>query len=171
MTGLDPSTDVILQIVCFITDYNLTLLEPTGLELIIHHPQSVLSAMGPWCQRTHSATGLTEKVLASKLTPTEAAVELLSYIKSYVPEPRTALLAGNSIHADRSFLVKMCPDVIDHLHYRLLDVSTVKECVRRWCSDRIRKGVPQKKELHEARQDVLESIEEMRYYKQTLFNH
>lgn len=78
-------------------------------------------------------------------------------------------MAGNSIHADRSFLVKMCPEVIEHLHYRMIDVSTVKECVRRWCGEEIRRGVPKKKESHEARQDILESIEEMRYYKEMIF--
>ena len=170
MTGLDPTSDVILQIVCFITTHDLTLLEPTGLELIIRHPKSTLDAMGPWCQRTHTATGLTSKVLASTLTPSEAAAKLWEYIASYVPEPRKALLAGNSIHADRMFLNKLCPKVIEHLHYRVLDVSTVKECVRRWCGPEIRKAVPVKKELHEARQDVLESIEEMRYYKEMLFD-
>ncbi|KAF8420609.1 ribonuclease H-like domain-containing protein [Tirmania nivea] len=170
MTGLDPTSDVILQIVCFITTHDLTILEPTGLELIIHHPKSTLDKMGPWCQRTHAATGLTSKVLASTLTPSEAATQLWAYITSYVPEPRKALLAGNSIHADRMFLSKLCPKVIEHLHYRILDVSTVKECVRRWCGPEIRKAVPTKKELHEARQDVLESIEEMRYYKEKCFS-
>lgn len=170
MTGLDPACDVILQIVCFITNSTLTLLDPTGLELIIHHPASTLSAMGPWCQSTHSSTGLTTRVLASPLTPTDAAEQLLAYIQSHVPEPRRALLAGNSIHADRAFLVKMCPKVIDHLHYRLLDVSTIKECVRRWGCKQLRSNVPQKKGLHEARQDVLESIEEMKYYKEVLFD-
>lgn len=170
MTGLDPTCDVILQIVCFITDSTLTLLDPTGLELVIHHPASTLSAMGPWCQRTHSSTGLTARVLASTLTPTDAAEQLLSYIQTHVSEPRLALLAGNTIHTDRAFLAKMCPKVIGYLHYRLMDVSTIKECVRRWGCKQLRSNVPQKKGLHEARQDVLESIEEMRYYKEVLFD-
>ncbi|KAF8462991.1 ribonuclease H-like domain-containing protein [Kalaharituber pfeilii] len=170
MTGLNPETDVILQIVCFITSSSLDLLEPTGLELVIHYPKSVLDQMGPWCQETHARTGLTQRVLASTTTPEEAAAKLLAYIKAHVPKPRSALLAGNSIHADRMFLAKLCPEILEHLHYRIMDVSTLKECARRWSSKGVRSRVPQKKGLHEARADVLESIEEMRYYKKVFFD-
>ncbi|KAI5805548.1 ribonuclease H-like domain-containing protein [Peziza echinospora] len=170
MTGLDPTTDAILQIVCFITTADLTLVEPAGLELVVHHPQSTLAAMGPWCQETHAKTGLTARVAASTTSPESAAAQLLEYITRHVPKPRTALLAGNSIHADRMFLAKMCPDVLEHLHYRIIDVSTIKECLRRWGGPVVRAGVPAKKELHEARMDVLESIEEMKYYKKVLFD-
>ena len=170
MTGLDPTHDVILQIVCFVTDAFLTPLENEGLELVIHHPQSVLSEMSAWCQDTHSRTGLISRVLSSTLTPPEAASKLLAYVKAHVPEPRKALLAGNTVHADRMFLEKMAPELVDWLHYRIMDVSTVKECLRRWGNEEVRRGVPKKKELHEARQDVLESIEEMRYYKKMLFD-
>ncbi|KAL7275135.1 Phosphoglucomutase-2 [Rhizina undulata] len=170
MTGLDRDRDVILQICCYITDSHLNLLEESGFETVIHHPQSVLDGMGEWCQRTHSQTGLTSRVLASTTTPGAAAAALLAYIKKHVPEPRRALLAGNSVHADKSFLEKEYREVVEWLHYRIVDVSTVKEAARMWCSAEIRGNVPEKKETHEARMDILESIEEMRYYKKCLFD-
>jgi oligoribonuclease (3'-5' exoribonuclease) len=170
MTGLDPETDRILQICCFVTDAQLQLLEPSGFETIIHHPQSTLDAMSQWCIDTHGRSGLTSAVLASSTTASAAAAELLSYIKKFVPEPRTALLAGNSVHADRAFLSKgPYAPVLEWLHYRILDVSTIKEAVRRWGSEELLKDVPPKRERHLAKDDILESIEEMRYYRNRLF--
>ncbi|KAL1968351.1 hypothetical protein VTN77DRAFT_1880 [Rasamsonia byssochlamydoides] len=171
MTGLDPETDQILQICCFITDAQLQLLEPNGFEVVIHHPQSTLDAMSQWCIDTHGRSGLTAAVLASTTTPSTAAAELLAYIKRFVPEPRTALLAGNSVHADRAFLSKgPYAQVLEWLHYRILDVSTIKEAVRRWGSDELLQNAPPKREVHLAKDDILESIEEMRYYRDRLFS-
>lgn len=170
MTGLDPKTDQILQICCFITDANLNLLETTGFETVIHVPQTALDSMSQWCIDTHGRTGLTARVQNSTVTPKAAAAELLAYIKRYVPTPRTALLAGNSVHADKSFLA--CgpyADVLEWLHYRIVDVSTIKEVVRRWGGEGLLNSVPPKKEVHEAREDILESIEEMKYYRGALF--
>ncbi|KAK2767801.1 Oligoribonuclease, mitochondrial [Arachnomyces sp. PD_36] len=170
MTGLDPTTDSILQICCFITDSNLNLLDPTGFEAIIHHPKSTLDSMSEWCITTHSRTGLTPAVLSSTTTASTASQSLLSYIKRYIPHPRTALLAGNSIHADRAFLAKEpYAEVLEWLHYRILDVSSVKEGVRRWCGEGVLRDAPVKKGVHEAREDILESIEEMRYYRDRVF--
>ncbi|KAK2798170.1 hypothetical protein FQN51_007856 [Onygenales sp. PD_10] len=170
MTGLDPSKDKILQICCYITDANLHLLEPHGFEAIIHHPRHVLDEMNAWCIDTHGRSGLTAAVLASTTTPAAAADSLLAYIKQHVPRKRTALLAGNSVHADKAFLaVEPYARVLEWLHYRLLDVSSVKEAVRRWGSEEVLSQVPRKKLVHLAREDILESIEEMRYYRGRLF--
>lgn len=170
MTGLDPSKNSILQISCFITDSQLNLLDTQGWGAIIHHPQSILDQMDAWCTRTHASTGLTSAAIASTTTPEQAAEGLLSYIKKYVPEQRIALLAGNSVHADRAFLSKARYDrVLEHLHYRILDVSSIKEAVRRWATEEKLRGVPGKKGVHEAREDILESIEEARFYKEMFF--
>lgn len=115
-------------------------------------------------------TGLTARVLSSTTTIESATTQLLNYIRRYAPTPRVSLLAGNSIHADRAFLTRQFPSIIEHLNYRILDVSTVKEAVRMWCSDEILQGVPRKTGTHEARMDILESIEEMKYYKGVLFD-
>ncbi|OJD12503.1 hypothetical protein AJ78_06913 [Emergomyces pasteurianus Ep9510] len=170
MTGLDPRTDKILQICCFITDSDLNILEPNGFEAIIHHPKSVLDSMNDWCIKTHGQSGLSAAVSASTTTPKAAAEGLLAYIKNYVPQKRTGLLAGNSVHADKAFLAyEPYAEVLQWLHYRLLDVSSFKEAVRRWGDEEILRDVPKKGFLHLAREDILESIEEMRYYRRVLF--
>lgn len=171
MTGLDPETDQIIEICCLITDAQLNLLEPNGFEAVIHQPKSKLDAMSQWCIDTHGKSGLTQAVLASTTDAATAAKGLLAYIKKYVPESRTALLAGNSIHADRSFLAKgPYAPVLEWLHYRLLDVSAIKEAARRWGSDELLREAPRKREVHKARDDILESIEEVKYYRSRLFN-
>lgn len=170
MTGLDPQTDHILQICCFITDAQLNVLDPHGFEVVVHHPQSVLDGMSQWCIDTHGRSGLTAAVQASSTRPEQAAAELLKYIKTYVPEPRTALLAGNSVHADKAFLRREpYKPVLEWLHYRILDVSAIKEAVRRWGSDEMLQNAPPKKGVHLAKDDILESIEEMKYYRRCLF--
>lgn len=170
MTGLNSDTDSILQICCFITDAHLHLLEPTGFETVIHHPKHTLDTMSPWCVDTHGRTGLTAAVLSSTTTSEAAAADLLSYIRKYVPQPRTAVLAGNSVHADKAFLARgPYASVLEWLHYRILDVSAIKEAARRWGSEELLGAVPAKREVHLAKDDILESIEEMRFYKERLF--
>ncbi|KAJ5390148.1 RNA exonuclease Rex2 [Penicillium cataractarum] len=170
MTGLDPETDTILQICCIITDAQLQVLEPQGFDAVIHHPDSVLNNMSAWCIDTHGHTGLTAAVRASTTTAADAAASLLEYIQRHVPAPRTALLAGNSVHADKAFLARgPYAKVLEYLHYRILDVSSIKEAARRWGSEELLAEVPGKKEVHLARDDILESIEEMRYYRGKLF--
>lgn len=123
-----------------------------------------------WCTKTHGENGLTEAVINSNTTPEQAATGLLSYIRKYIPEPRKALLAGNSVHADKAFLRKEpYKKVNDHFHHRILDVSTIKEAAKRWSSPEVLDQVPKKRTLHTARDDILESIEEARYYKQAIF--
>nr|KMM72966.1 oligoribonuclease [Coccidioides posadasii RMSCC 3488] len=170
MTGLDPETDHILQISCFLTDAGLNLLEPEGFHVTVHQPQYILSSMSSWCVSTHGHSGLTAAVLDSTTTPSEAASALLAYIQKYIPESRTALLAGNSVHADRAFLArKPYKTVVDWLHYRILDVSSVKEAARRWANDEVLRNAPEKKGAHLAKDDILESIEEMKFYRDRIF--
>ncbi|GAB1194576.1 hypothetical protein APSETT444_003822 [Aspergillus pseudonomiae] len=170
MTGLDSEKDQIIQICCFITDASLQLLDPHGFETVVNVSKTTLDNMSQWCIDTHGRTGLTAAVLASTVTPESAASELLAYIQQYVPQPRTALLAGNSVHADKAFLSRgPYAKVLEWLHYRILDVSTFKEAARRWGADELLAAVPRKKEVHLAKDDILESIEEMRFYKERLF--
>ncbi|KAK6512310.1 hypothetical protein TWF481_001198 [Arthrobotrys musiformis] len=169
MTGLTPPRDKLLQIACFITDSQLNLLDTTGFEVVISRPSSLLSQMDEWCTTTHTNTGLIPRVLSSKTTVSEASTSLLEYIKKYVPEPKKAILCGNSIHFDKLFLSIEMPEVVDWLSYRVGDVSSVKEFARRWCAEEVLECLPAKKYTHEAKQDILESIEEARYYRRVLF--
>lgn len=170
MTGLDLEKDTILSLACFITDADLNLLDDKGYEAIIHHSQSQLDQMGGWCTTQHGASGLSAAALASSTTAEQASAECLAYIKKYVPEPKKALLAGNTVHADKAFLRKEpWRPIVRHLHHRILDVSAIKEAMRRWSPDEVLKGSPMKKGAHEARGDILESIEEARYYREKIF--
>ncbi|KAI9686891.1 MAG: hypothetical protein M1822_002644 [Bathelium mastoideum] len=170
MTGLDYEHDTIMSIACFVTDHDLGLLEPGGFEVFVHHSQEQLDAMGEWCQTHHGKSGLTDACLQSKTSPAQAADDLFQYIKSLVPERRRALLAGNSVHADRMFLLKPpYKQIVQHLHHRLLDVSAIKEAARRWAPPEILKKSPQKAGKHDAKIDILESIEEARFYRKTFF--
>lgn len=168
MTGLDPSKDTILSVSCIITDHALNPLDTTGFDAVIHHGSTALAAMNPWCIEHHGASGLTAACLASTTTTHRAAIDLLNYIKIHVPEKGKALLAGNSVHADKAFLSQGLwaeVGVLSWLHYRILDISAIKEAVRRWCGPTVLEHVPKKKNAHTAREDILESLEEARFYK------
>ncbi|KEF60978.1 uncharacterized protein A1O9_02542 [Exophiala aquamarina CBS 119918] len=167
MTGLDSRTDTILSISVLLTTSDLTPLEPEGLTLCINHSEAQLASMSEWCTKTHTSTGLTTLCLNpnTSTTPTLAAAQILQYIKTYIPTPQTALLAGNSIHADRAFLMVPPWDaILAHLHYRLFDVSATKEMLRRWAPPEVLAAAPVKQLRHSAREDVLESIDEARFY-------
>lgn len=169
MTGLDPDKDEVIEIFCLITHANLELVEPEGWGTVIHLPKERLGQMDEWCVQTHGENGLTAASIASEVTAEQAADELLAYIKKFVPEPRTGRLAGNTVHADKAFLSKgPYRKVVDYLHYRILDVSSIKEAAMRW-SPHLLDGLPRKKLLHKAKDDILESIEEAKYYKTTIF--
>lgn len=170
MTGLNRNHDTIMSISCFITDANLNLLDPDGFDVIIHHDNAVLDAMDEWCINTHGKSGLTQACSASDTMPDVAAASLLQYVKRIVPEARKGLLAGNSVHCDKEFLSKPPYNVVmEHLHYRILDVSSIKEAARRWSPKKVIEGVPRKRGLHQAREDILESIEEAKYYREMFF--
>jgi len=170
MTGLDAERDTILSISCFVTDAQLHSLDVDGWEVTIHHEKSALDKMNDWCISTHGKSGLTAAAIASTTTAQEAAEGLLEYIKFLVPEKGKALLAGNSVHCDKEFLKEPPYNIVlDHLHYRILDVSSIKEAARRWAPERVLDMVPKKKGLHQAREDILESIEEARFYRDMIF--
>ncbi|KAF2202369.1 oligoribonuclease-like protein [Delitschia confertaspora ATCC 74209] len=170
MTGLDAENDTIMQIACFVTDADLNLLDENGFEVVVHHNKEVLDRMGEWCIKHHGDSGLTSACIASTVTPEQAAQNLLKYIQRYVPKSRKALLAGNSVHADKAFLIKYPYTVVtNHLHYRILDVSSIKEAARRWAPVDILKQTPKKQGLHEAREDILESIREAKFYREAFF--
>ena len=170
MTGLDRQKDTIMSISCFVTDSQLNLLDEKGFDTIVHHDKSTLDSMDEWCTNTHGKSGLTNACVSSTTSADMAASALLQYIREYVPKPRTGLLAGNSVHCDKEFLNKRpYTKVIEYLHYRILDVSSIKEAARRWASEGTLEKVPRKKGLHQAREDILESIEEARYYRQVFF--
>lgn len=167
MTGLNPQTDTILSLSCYITDSTLTVLDATGYHATILTPASTLSSMSAWCIETHTRSGLVAQCQSTSQSipaPT-AAADLLSYIRRFVPQPGVALLAGNTVHMDRRFLAMEPWSAVDaYLHYRILDVSAIKEAVRRWCKDEVLERVPMKQGRHEADADVKESIEEARFY-------
>lgn len=167
MTGLDPVTDVILEIAVAVTDGRLDQLAE-GPDLVVHTDQDRLAAMEPIVARMHADSGLTEAAVASSLTVEEAERRVLDFVKSQVPERGLAPLAGNSVHADRAFLHRYMPDLEGWLHYRNVDVSTLKELVRRW-DPALYDRRPSKKGGHRALADIRESIEELRFYCRHLF--
>src|SRR6201992_3773453 len=161
MTGLDVVNDEIIQIACFVTDYDLNVLDEEGFETVVHQSRERMDQMDEWCTKTHAKTGLTERVISSTVTAEEAADALSEYVQRLVPESGKAILAGNSVHYDKEYLRRQpYTKFLDHLHHRILDVSSIKEAVRRWSDPQLLKKVPRKKGTHEARQDILESIEE-----------
>ncbi|CAJ2513120.1 Uu.00g012390.m01.CDS01 [Anthostomella pinea] len=169
MTGLDVDREEIIEIFCIITTGTLDVVDKDGWGTVVHQSKERMDMMDEWCTRTHEKSGLTAAVLASKVTHEQAADELLAYIKKHIPE-RGAILAGNSVHADRAFLRKEpYKKVVDYLHHRILDVSSIKEAARRWCPKKIIHNAPHKQGLHQAKEDILESIAEARYYKEVIF--
>ncbi len=164
MTGLDPDKDTILEIATLITDKELNILAE-GPCLAIHHPQDVLDGMDAWCAEHHGASGLSARVQASTIRLTEAEQQTLAFIRSFIPKGASPL-CGNSIHQDRRFLMRHMPQLEAYLHYRNIDVSTIKELVRRWYPDI---QLPEKKGAHLALEDIRESIDELRFYRRHVF--
>jgi oligoribonuclease len=167
MTGLDIVRDKLIEVAVVVTDSELNVLDP-GLDLIISADDADLDGMTEVVVEMHRKSGLTDAVRASTLTLAEAEQQLLAYIKRFVPERRTAPLCGNSIGTDRGFLARDMPELDDHLHYRMIDVSSIKELARRWFP-RVYFAQPPKGLAHRALADILESIRELAYYRQTLF--
>ena len=164
MTGLNPSRDVILEIATIITDNQLNILAQ-GPELVIHHSDEVLEAMTPWVKDVHTRSGLVDAVKKSHVRLEQAEAETLEFVKQYVA-PKTAPLCGNSIWMDRSFIRRYMTTLDDYLHYRMVDVTTVKILVHEWY-----KNIPvfKKSENHRALEDIRESIEELRSYRERFF--
>ncbi|MDQ6963130.1 MAG: oligoribonuclease [Mariprofundaceae bacterium] len=164
MTGLDPKEDTILEIATIITDKELNIIAQ-GPELAIHHEKKVLSAMGGWCTKHHGDSGLSRRVLESNVSMQQAANETLAFMKEYAVEGKSPL-CGNSIHQDRRFLRRYMPDVDAFLHYRNIDVSTLKELQRRWYPEL---RLPKKKVAHLALSDIKDSIAELKIYREKFF--
>ncbi|KAG0702901.1 ribonuclease H-like protein [Suillus ampliporus] len=168
MTGLDPRRDKILEIAVLITNGNLELVDERGIQFVIKTDEAVLNSMDEWCRMQHGKSGLTQACMISPHTREYVSNAVLEYIKKWVPQQRTAVLAGNSVHADRSFLVKEMPEVIDWLHYRIVDVSSIKELCRRWYPDNQAPKDPSAGK-HRALDDIMDSIQELSWYRRNIF--
>ena len=167
MTGLDPATNVIVEIATMVTDDDLEIVAE-GPDLVVHQPPDALAAMDEFVRQMHTRSGLISAIEDSALSLAEAGRATLDFIKSHVPEPGTVPLCGNSIGTDRRFLAAYLPDVDQWLHYRSIDVSTVKELCRRWYPEGYA-AAPRKEGSHRAADDIRESIAELRYYRKTIF--
>ena len=167
MTGLDLRRDALIEVAVLVTDADLTLLDD-GLDIVIHTHDDVLETMVPYVREMHASSGLTDQVRASTVTLGEAETAVLDYIKKHVPEPKASPLCGNSIATDRAFLARDMPALDDHLHYRMVDVSSIKELAKRWYP-RIYQAQPAKGLAHRALADIQESVRELAYYRSTLF--
>lgn len=164
MTGLDLQKDRIMEIAVIVTDEQLSPVAAMHDSLVIHVPDDVLGAMDDWCTQHHGASGLTERCRQSTMTVHDAEERVLQFIAEHCV-PGTCPLAGNSVYVDRLFLKKEMPRVDKFLHYRIIDVSSFKECIRRWYPQRYA-AKPHKKGVHRALDDIRESIEELRYYRE-----
>jgi oligoribonuclease len=167
MTGLELSRDALIEIAVLVTDAELNLLDG-GLDIVIHTHDDVLETMVPYVRDMHASSGLTDAVRASTVTLGEAEELVLDYVKRHVPDAKTAPLCGNSIATDRGFIARDMPALDEHLHYRMIDVSSIKELARRWYP-RVYYAQPAKGLAHRALADIRESVQELIYYRQTLF--
>jgi oligoribonuclease len=167
MTGLDLGKDKLIEVAALVTDPELNVLGE-GIDLVIHADDAALDAMPPVVRDMHAKSGLTDEVRRSTVTMSEAEEAVLAYVREFVPNPRTAPLCGNSIATDRGFLARDMPELDDHLHYRMIDVSSIKELARRWYP-RVYFGQPAKGLAHRALADIRESIRELEYYRRTVF--
>jgi len=168
MTGLDVETDVIVEIAVLATA--ATTLEPLdeGLSVVVAQPPEVLAGMSDFVRQMHERSGLLAEIGADGIPLDDAGRKVLEYIKGHVPAPRSVPLCGNSIGMDRRFLARYLPDIEEHLHYRSIDVSSIKELCRRWYAEPF-SARPQKTEDHRALSDIGASILELRYYRETIF--
>ncbi|WP_120321467.1 oligoribonuclease [Catellatospora citrea] len=167
MTGLNLGSDALIEVAALVTDADLNVLGD-GVDVVIHTDDAALDGMVDVVKQMHEKSGLTEAVRRSTVTVEQAEDMVLEYVTKYVTEPRTAPLCGNSIATDRGFIVRDMPRLDTHLHYRMIDVSSVKELCRRWYP-RVYFGQPEKGLAHRALADIRESIRELRYYREAIF--
>ena len=164
MTGLSLTDDALVEIACVVTEGDLTALDD-GISIVIRPPDEPLAAMDPFVVDMHEKSGLILEI-PDGVTLQEAADQVLAYIKSHVPEPRRAPLAGSTIYVDRGFLARDMPELDAHLHYRVVDVSSIKELIKRWYPQ-VYYASPEKTGNHRALGDILDSVAELRYYRDT----
>jgi oligoribonuclease len=167
MTGLDPARDVIVEMATLVTDDDLTIVAE-GPNLVVGATDEALKGMSEVVRQMHTRSGLLKSIEASTLTLEDAGAQTLAFIKEHVPEVKTVPLCGNSIATDRTFLAAYLPEINEWLHYRSIDVSTLKELCRRWYPTEYT-AAPTKKGGHRALDDIRESIEELRYYREAIF--
>jgi len=166
MTGLDPKKCTVLEVGVIITDNDLKIIAE-GPSIAVHHSDKVLDSMESWSRYHHKKSGLTEACRASRISLKKAEQEVLHFVKTHCKE-KTAPLCGNTIWQDRRFLVKYMPKLEAYLHYRVIDVSSVKELVGRWYANSHKKP-REKHQAHRVRQDIMESIEELKFYRDKVF--
>lgn len=166
MTGLSLRTDALVEVAALVTDFELTVLGE-GVDVVIRPPAAALDQMDEFVRDMHTTSGLLDE-LDGGVTLEEAQSLVLDYVRSFVPEPRKAPLGGNSVATDRGFLARDMPDLETHLHYRIIDVSSIKELSRRWYP-RVYFNAPKKSGGHRALADIKESIAELRYYREAVF--
>ena len=167
MTGLDPARHRIVEIATLITDDELHVVAE-GPDLVVHQPPEALAEMDDVVVKMHTSSGLLTAIEASTITLADAGAQTLAFIKEHVPEARTVPLCGNSIGTDRRFLAAWLPEIEEWLHYRSVDVSTIKELARRWYPGVI-DAAPGKAGAHRALDDILESVAELAYYREHVF--
>lgn len=167
MTGLDVTTDVILEIATIITDDDLEVVAE-GPDLVIHQPAAAMDGMIKVVRDMHDRSGLAKAVASSTISLEQAGKATLDFIREHITEERTVPLCGNSIGMDRRFLAAHLPEIEAYLHYRSIDVSTIKELARRW-HPKVLENAPKKASAHRALDDIRESINELRYYRENLF--
>lgn len=166
MTGLDPQHDALIEVAVVITDGQLNIVDP-GIDVLIKPSDEALASMSDFVRQMHTSSGLLDD-LERGVSMGEAQRVVLDYIRRFVPTPKKALLAGNSVGTDKAFLAVNMPEVIDHLHYRLVDVSSIKELARRW-HRRAFEESPVKHGGHRALADIRDSIQELEFYRRALF--
>ncbi len=167
MTGLDPARHVIVEIATIITDDDLEIVAE-GPDLVVHATDAELAEMDDFVLAMHTDSGLLDTIRSSQLSLPDAGAQTLAFLREHLTEERAVPLCGNSIGTDRRFLATYLPEIEDYLHYRSVDVSTIKELGRRW-SPQVIRGAPVKAGSHRALDDIRESIEELRYYRRTMF--
>lgn len=167
MTGLDPTRHVIVEIATLVTDDQLEIVAE-GPDLVVHQPEEALAAMPDVVRDMHTRSGLLEAIRASSTSLEEAGEATLAFIREHVPAPGTVPLCGNSIGTDRRFLAAQLPAIESYLHYRSVDVSTIKELALRWAPDVVERA-PKKSSTHRALDDIRESVAELRWYREQLF--
>jgi oligoribonuclease len=167
MTGLDLRRDALIEVAVVVTDAELNLADD-GLDIVIHASDEILDSMVPVVRDMHASSGLTELVRSSTVSLADAETAVLDYVRGHVPQAGVAPLCGNSIATDRGFLARDMPALDEHLHYRMIDVSSIKELARRWYP-RVYYAQPAKGLAHRALADIRESVQELEYYRRTLF--
>ena len=168
MTGLDPDKDVVVEIATLITDDDLAIVAE-GPDLVVHQPPEVLDRMGDFVRAMHTKSGLLEAIGTSTTTLAEASEATMAFLREHIDEARTVPLCGNSIGTDRRFLLRWLPEIEEFLHYRSIDVATIKELARRWHPE-VFKSAPDKAGGHRAMDDIRESVAELRHYRAAPFS-